>query len=118
MTALDVGFESWMDSANCRTVDPARMQPDHAARMDVLEVRLNVCGGCPVRVQCREHAEKQGEAYGVHDGEWWGEPPAWLDYRCEFVGCGKHFVREPGRPTKYCSPVCKKLAEKARKAAA
>ena len=114
-----IGREPWMDSANCRTEDPNRMQPEYVSRTELLITQQDVCGPCGVRQQCLKYAEDQGgDAFGLHAGQWFGPDPVWLDHTCEYTECGKQFVREPGRQTRYCTPKCKRLAEKARAAAA
>lgn len=113
-----IGAKPWMDSATCVGEDPNRMQPEYVSRTELVITKEEVCGPCPVRRECFQHAEDQSEPFGLHGGNWFGPDPVWLDHVCEYVGCGKQFVREPRRATKYCSPKCKRLAEKARKAAA
>lgn len=110
--------QDWMASANCRGEDPTRMQPEYVSRTELLITKQEVCGPCPVRRECIQHANDQDEPFGLHGGEWFGPDPVWLDHTCEYTECGKQFVREPRRNTKYCSPKCKRLAEKARAAAA
>lgn len=71
--------DSWQNQAQCALmrVDPAIMHPDVATRAEV-EKAKQVCVGCPVLEQCRQHAVDQGPGvYGVHAGEWHGEEPVW-----------------------------------------
>ena len=56
---------SWQQNAACRGMDPAIFFPDlgnhnHAAK--------RVCAGCPVRIDCLEHALNAGEEFGIWGG--------------------------------------------------
>ncbi|SDL15390.1 Transcription factor WhiB [Nocardioides sp. YR527] len=111
---------AWMDFAHCRDVDPARMQPDAALRTSVEDTKAEVCGPCPVRRECFQHAKDQGEAYGIHAGVWFGEDPVWLQVlTCPAPACGKEFIRSPkAGGQRYCSQKCRRAADRARSKAA
>lgn len=55
----------WQDSAACRDADPELFfATDEASRREA----LTLCGACPVRMECLEHALNQREVYGVWGG--------------------------------------------------
>lgn len=111
----------WMDRSVCLTEDPTRMQPDAALHTSVEDTKQEVCGPCPVRRQCLDHARSQGDgAYGIHGGEWFGEDPIWLQVlTCPAPRCGKEFIRPPGSSgQKYCGQKCRRAADRARSKAA
>ncbi|MEV7420011.1 WhiB family transcriptional regulator [Streptomyces sp. NPDC089919] len=63
---------TWRDGAACRDLDTAGFFPspcesagERAARE---EAARQVCGPCPVRVECRRHALTVREPYGVWGG--------------------------------------------------
>jgi WhiB family redox-sensing transcriptional regulator len=56
---------SWRQKGACRGLDPAIFYP--AADDDAGQAKA-ICAGCPVRVQCLEHALTNRE----HDGIWGG----------------------------------------------
>lgn len=106
----------WQQLARCRNEDPDSMQPERATP-DEVEAALAVCSGCPVIEQCRQLAESQPGAYGVHAGEWWGDPPhSPLVKPCAW--CGGDMDNDPlGRPREYCSKAHREAARRARAAA-
>lgn len=56
---------TWWSSARCVGLDSGMFfSPD---RRVCAKVKL-ICGGCPVRVECLEHAMTHGEVYGVWGG--------------------------------------------------
>lgn len=109
--------DHWMDQAQCLATDPNVMQPERATEAEVAEAK-RVCAGCPVRLKCREHAMAQQPAYGVHDGQWWGEPPVFEVVKV--CPCGESFRTErdtlAGQRATYCSPECKVEARRIRDA--
>jgi hypothetical protein len=114
--STDTG-EHWMDRAACLGVDPNLMQPERATEAEV-RVAKAVCGDCPVRLQCLEHAKAQLPAYGVHAGQWFGEPPVWqIDKRCEYAECGALFRVDRdtrvGQRARFCSGRCRVAAHRA-----
>jgi WhiB family redox-sensing transcriptional regulator len=58
---------AWMARAACRGMPPARFYPPSGA---ATAAALAVCAGCPVRVECDQHADATGEEYGI----WGGRP--------------------------------------------
>lgn len=104
----DPWAEDWRDSAACATEDPNKMQPDVATPAQ-LQTALEVCDSCPVWDECRELAETT-DAYGVHAGEWYGDPPA--DPTTELCDwCGEV---ERRATASYCSTTCRVRAHRAR----
>jgi WhiB family transcriptional regulator, redox-sensing transcriptional regulator len=60
--ALD---QTWQDEAACRDADPELFfATDDASRHEA----LTLCGACPVRTECLEHALAHREAYGIWGG--------------------------------------------------
>ncbi|MGW6917623.1 WhiB family transcriptional regulator [Kitasatospora sp. NPDC054939] len=63
---------NWQLRAECRTVDSAVFfHPSNergAAAKDRDEAAKQVCGRCPVRIECRRHALLTREPYGVWGG--------------------------------------------------
>lgn len=62
----------WQFDANCRGEDPATFfHPDHErghARAQRHARALALCGQCPVRAQCSEHALAVPERFGIWGG--------------------------------------------------
>ncbi|MFD4576996.1 WhiB family transcriptional regulator [Streptomyces sp. NPDC058417] len=62
----------WHTEAVCRRDEAglffAPSKEPTAARLSREEAAKRVCGGCPVMVECREHALLQPEPYGVWGG--------------------------------------------------
>lgn len=63
---------SWQLRAACREMDTdlffhpyGERDPSRTRRVQAAKA---VCAGCPVRVECAEHALTVGEAYGVWGG--------------------------------------------------
>lgn len=56
---------TWQQDAACRDTDPdlffSTAEPDRAEA-------LKLCGACPVRLECLEHALATREAYGIWGG--------------------------------------------------
>lgn len=107
--------EHWQDLAQCVGVDPEAMQPEVATPAEVARA-VRVCTGCPVAVECRQLAEDQPGAYGVHAGAWWGPTPA----NPATVPCGwcaQDMAAGPRGTALYCGATCRKRAERARHAA-
>lgn len=100
----------WRDDANCRDTDPNTMQPE-SATADELAAAFRVCTGCPVLEQCRQLAEDQLGAYGIHAGTWWGDLPA----NPEVPVC-QWCLEQPAKGTRatYCSTRCQVAAWRAR----
>lgn len=73
--------DDWQNRANCRGVDPERMQPEVATLEDIAQAKA-VCVGCPVLEQCRELAGSMPDAYGVWAGQWLGPLPLAARSRC------------------------------------
>jgi WhiB family transcriptional regulator, redox-sensing transcriptional regulator len=55
----------WRDHAACRGLDPTIFYPDDE---DDVADAMAVCGGCPVREVCLEHAIVGRETAGVWGG--------------------------------------------------
>lgn len=107
---------AWQDQAQCLGVDPNDMQPAEADA-ETIAVAARVCRGCPVIEQCRELAEGQLGAYGIHAGKWYGEPPAIPSVSCAW--CGDEVPNAPGGRTRlYCSTTHRVEAFKARQLSA
>jgi hypothetical protein len=109
----------WRARANCRNTDPEQMQPEEATEAEVALAK-RVCNGCPVRAECRELANSQAEAYGIHDGEWFGRPPLGPDApECEWCQSRMPEGRTArgGSPARFCSQKCRYAAHYARKKA-
>lgn len=107
-TTTDPGAEDWRHRAACATEDPNRMQPEVATPAQV-QAALEVCDGCPVLAQCEQLAE-QTNAYGVHAGRWWGDPPSDPTVElCDWCGEG-----ERRASASYCSTTCRVRAHRAR----
>jgi hypothetical protein len=101
-----------MGAANCRGVDPDTMQPE-AATPDELEQAMRFCVGCPVAAECRDLAEGQTYAYGIHAGKWYGAPPV----NPEVVQCRWCGGDVPGSVAReYCGSTCRNAAWRARRA--
>lgn len=106
--------EDWRHRANCRDVDPNVMQPEVASAADV-DAAMAHCVGCPVRLECRQLAMSQSSPYGIHAGQWFGEPPRDPGaHRCEW--CGTRVAGERATAT-YCGSRCRTAAWRARAAA-
>lgn len=60
-----VEIGSWWDQAACRQSDPALFFSDSPA--DAAEAK-KVCAECPVRAECLEYANANGEKHGVWGG--------------------------------------------------
>jgi len=104
----------WRDRANCLAVDPNSMQPERATLEEVHDAK-RVCGGCPVRLQCRQLAESQVPAYGIHDGRWFGPDPVWLvEKQCEHCGAAFRTERDGNRAARFCRQSCQKAAWRSR----
>jgi WhiB family redox-sensing transcriptional regulator len=62
----------WQDHAACRDVNPELFfsaESERGMRKHAREVLAkSLCGTCPVRLKCREHALLVGETYGVWGG--------------------------------------------------
>ncbi|CAM5683196.1 Transcriptional regulator WhiB [Streptomyces rimosus subsp. rimosus] len=69
MSAFD-----WMDEALCAQTDPALFHPD---RDGSYSTAAKVCGSCPVREQCAQHAERLegGVSRALRHGLWAGHTP-------------------------------------------
>lgn len=104
----------WRAAANCLQTDPNTMQPE-VATPDEVAMALRLCDGCPVRRQCRELAESQVGAYGVHAGEWFGDPPA-NPAMVQCGWCGDDMDPGPRRTRTYCSTGHRVAAFRAREA--
>jgi WhiB family redox-sensing transcriptional regulator len=63
---------AWQDRAACRDVDPDLFfaaESERGLRKHARELLAkSLCGTCPVRRECREHALVVGEMYGVWGG--------------------------------------------------
>ncbi|MGH9182500.1 MAG: WhiB family transcriptional regulator [Acidimicrobiales bacterium] len=57
--------QSWREHSACRGIDPAVFYP---ATDDDAEAAKAICGQCPVRQACLEHALATREADGVWGG--------------------------------------------------
>jgi hypothetical protein len=107
---MEPGDRDWRDHAACLEVDPESMQPEVATPEDV-ELAKRVCIGCPVRLDCRALADSQAEAYGIHDGRWYGEAPKLPERQCEH--CGNSFPVQRNSAT-YCGARCRQAARRAK----
>lgn len=60
---------AWHDDAACRDTDPDAFfpEPGPGAR-DAIATARRVCARCPVRQQCRDFADTQGEPFGIWGG--------------------------------------------------
>ncbi|WP_081539804.1 MULTISPECIES: WhiB family transcriptional regulator [Kitasatospora] len=62
----------WQLEGSCRTVGgEVFFRPAHEGRAEAREreeAAKRVCGGCPVRLECRRHALATREPYGVWGG--------------------------------------------------
>ncbi|GLZ34852.1 transcriptional regulator WhiB [Lentzea sp. NBRC 105346] len=56
---------AWMKSALCRETDPDAFYPDKGGSTVWAK---RVCGNCPVRAECLEHALQHNEKHGVWGG--------------------------------------------------
>ena len=65
-------YWDWQLSAACRGMDSATFfhPPDerNAARANRIEQAKAICRGCPAMMECREHALRAREPYGVWGG--------------------------------------------------
>lgn len=63
---------AWQDRAACRDVDPELFfaaEAERGLRKHAREgLAKSLCGTCPVRRECRNHAYLVGESYGVWGG--------------------------------------------------
>jgi len=55
----------WADLASCRSLSPELFFPETANDEDAAKA---VCAGCPVRLDCMEHALAASEPYGIWGG--------------------------------------------------
>jgi hypothetical protein len=104
---------------NCLGIE---MQPDRAGPNEVATL-LRVCQGCPMWGDCREIAQSQTDPYGVHAGQWWGEPPAKpMAVACAWCDgpMGEDTQTHPARTSRglYCKDACRRMAWRAKQAAA
>ncbi|NIJ11608.1 WhiB family redox-sensing transcriptional regulator [Saccharomonospora amisosensis] len=63
--------EGWRARAACATpeVDPEVFFPEPGPGMaEQIAAAQRVCAGCPVREQCRDYAQRQGERHGIWGG--------------------------------------------------
>lgn len=60
----------WMDSANCRSIDPDLFHPGETNKWNVRSVRtaLKVCGNCPVSMECLNWAFETEDMFGILGG--------------------------------------------------
>jgi WhiB family redox-sensing transcriptional regulator len=65
----------WQQRALCAQVDPHLFHPD-AGDSAIVGQAKRVCGRCPVRRQCLDHALTHGETRGVWGGHTAGERKA------------------------------------------
>lgn len=86
--------------------DPETMQPEQATQAEV-DAAKRLCAGCPMFTECRDLADRQEGAYGVHAGEWYGQAPAWV-VQCATEGC------EETTTTTYCSTECRDVVRRER----
>jgi WhiB family redox-sensing transcriptional regulator len=56
----------WIELAACRGLDAALFFP---TRGEWTRAAREVCGGCPVRAECLEHALDAGEKFGIWGGK-------------------------------------------------
>ncbi len=69
---IDSG-QPWEQQASCRGHDPSlffgpnRFEPKRE-RLAREAAAKEICRGCPVQVQCRDHAVATGESFGVWGG--------------------------------------------------
>ena len=60
---------TWRDHAECRGVDPGIFHPDDEDENEfAAEAAKAICGECPVREPCLEHAISVREKHGVWGG--------------------------------------------------
>lgn len=105
----------WRALAACRDEHPDRMQPEVATPEQVADA-LSVCDRCPLEswTKCRELATGQVGPYGVHAGQWWGDPPnSPLVVTCEWCGTDVLGTQDTQR---YCGTRCRVAAHRARQA--
>lgn len=110
----------WMDHAACAGAEPTLFFPDNASPQAAARA-LEICGNCPVRVQCRSYARNAAEPYGI----WGGERPAGRaranrrrggrPSRC--LECGSVFTVATGVGWKLCSDKCRGHRHRQQKAA-
>ncbi|WP_408895899.1 WhiB family transcriptional regulator [Nocardioides sp. R1-1] len=100
----------WQNDARCfqLRVSPDVMQPEKPTRAEVEEAK-QVCHGCPVLEQCRQHAVDQDGAYGIHAGEWFGPDPVWFVERsCPSCGATSRVRQRYGSSGEwFCSRACR-----------
>ncbi|NIJ14311.1 WhiB family redox-sensing transcriptional regulator [Saccharomonospora amisosensis] len=63
--------EAWRARAACAApdIDPEVFFPEPGPGMaDRIAAAQRVCAGCPVRKQCRDYAQRQGERHGIWGG--------------------------------------------------
>lgn len=72
LLGVEITPAPWAEQAACTTVDPELFYPE-PGRDRASEVwAKQVCRGCPVQVECLEHALKTREHHGI----WGGLTPA------------------------------------------
>ncbi|MFF3300935.1 WhiB family transcriptional regulator [Streptomyces sp. NPDC002908] len=66
---------TWMDSALCAQTGPDEFFPEGAGQN--LHKAKRICGTCPVRIECGEHAQHlEGDlSHGLRHGAWGGMYP-------------------------------------------
>lgn len=75
---------TWIEHAACKGLDTDLFFP--AGQDDVWPEIADVCGGCPVRIQCLETALKQG----IWDGIWGGLSPSQRKKAAREAGMPRH----------------------------
>ncbi|AWK76202.1 transcriptional regulator (plasmid) [Rhodococcus oxybenzonivorans] len=92
------GDRDWREDAACRGVESSVFfSPDGergTARARRQSRGKQICEGCPVLVQCRDHALSTGEPYGV----WGGMTETDRRRHARRLGRGEHRPLEPRHP--------------------
>ena len=113
--------DGWKDAALCAQVDPDLWFPADG-RSDVAVTARRICGGCPVRAECLDHAVSL-EPLPL-DGIWAGlshvqvrEIAAQRRRSRPCFTCGTEFVPASLPNRAYCSAACRDVAQREQKVA-
>lgn len=69
MSLIPVRDQSWMDHADCAKVGaPDLWFPHPGAPGQETRAVVEVCNGCPVRMDCLQFALDNGEKWGIYGG--------------------------------------------------
>lgn len=66
---IEIRLPAWYDDAVCSQTDPESFYPYMGVKgVNHIQTAKRVCSGCPVRLQCLQHALDEDEQYGIWGG--------------------------------------------------